>query len=83
MKTDAAGREAIKNFLEHMPKLVTLELQGSIHKKSERDQLRANAKLQQVNLVLSAPDETSDSESEKGDESEDLDDSSSSGMYDP
>jgi 23S rRNA U2552 (ribose-2'-O)-methylase RlmE/FtsJ len=44
--------EAITDFLTTMPKLKVLELQGPIHKKSKRDELRIMAKGHEVDLIL-------------------------------
>lgn len=60
-----------------MPKLKRLEIKHGIKSKSERDQLRASAKKRKIELVLTGPDETSGSESDRSAlEDDDEDDSS-------
>jgi len=45
LNIDAIGIKAINSFLESMPKLKVLEIQGPIHKKSKRDELRSKAQI--------------------------------------
>ena len=54
---DKVGENVISRFIESLPELKHLELQGSIHSKTRRDELRAMAEQRGIKLVLTLPDD--------------------------
>lgn len=78
---DKVGEEAIDRFIESMPNLKQIQMEGPIHKKSKRDELRSKCQDRDIVLMLTPEDDPSDSESEVSQRDEDKE-SDSSEMFD-